>query len=491
MEARSEAIAGLEPAPLWEHFAALSNVPRPSKKEAQVLEYLKGLIGDMGYGFRQDAAGNIVVQKPASTGCEDAPVVILQAHVDMVCEKNAGTEHDFETDPIRLVRDGDWLTADGTTLGADNGIGVAAMLAVLEAKDLRHPPLELLFTVDEETGVTGAKELEPGFLAGSTMLNLDTEEHGAFYVGCAGGIDTAGTLQLVRVDPKDGTIAAELAVRGLKGGHSGCDIHLGRGNAIQELARLLSALMNSCPIQLAHISGGDKINAIPREAHAVFLIKEKDFESALDESDLLIEALPDDMFEREPDLCIDDGYCECDGRPVSVEDTRRIVELLASIPHGVIQMSEDIPGLVQTSTNLAAVTVAGGVLEIRTSQRSSVAAELRDIAHIVEARMTAAGMAVRHGSGYPAWQPDLSSPLLAVAKETYRSLFGDDAQVKAIHAGLECGIIREKFPEMDMISLGPTIESAHSPGERVNIPSAGEFWQLLAGLLDRLAGDHN
>ncbi|NOY05434.1 MAG: aminoacyl-histidine dipeptidase [Chlorobi bacterium] len=480
-------LTDLQPEAIWRHFYGITRVPRPSKKEGKILDYLKKVISDLGYDFVQDETGNIVVRKPATPGYENAPTVLIQGHVDMVCEKNKGTEHDFDNDPIKAFVDGDWVKADGTTLGADNGIGMAAALAVLEAKDLVHPPMEFLFTVDEETGLTGAKGLKPGFLKADIMLNLDSEEDGTLYVGCAGGMDTAGIMKMNVVDVPAGYTPVEIMVSGLKGGHSGLDIHTGRGNAIKFLTRTLADLAQQVDLKLSTISGGSKRNAIPREAECIVYVPETSIETVLKRVQELNNIFLDEIRTVEPGLELTATKTEGNGKALSQTQCETLLDTLYALPHGVIKMSADIPGLVETSTNLATITQESDTITVGTSQRSSVETEKQDIVNQVIAVFRLAGLEVESGDGYPGWKPNMKSIALQYVKESYRDLFGEDPEIKAIHAGLECGLISEVFPNMDMISFGPTIQGAHSPEEKVSIKAVQRFWNLVVDVLQRIA----
>ncbi len=480
-------LTDLQPEALWRHFHGITRVPRPSKKEVKILDYLKKVISDLGYDFVQDETGNIVVRKPATPGYENAPTVLIQGHVDMVCEKNKGTDHDFDNDPINAFVDGEWVKAKGTTLGADNGIGLAAALAVLEAKDIVHPPMEFLFTVDEETGLTGAKGLKPGFLKADIMLNLDSEEDGTLYVGCAGGMDTAGILKTNIADTPAGYVPVEIMVDGLKGGHSGLDIHSGRGNAIKFLTRILSDLAQQVDLKLSTISGGSKRNAIPREAECVVYVPESSLETVVKRVRELNTIFLEEIKTVEPGLRVSANKTEGNGKALSQAQFETLVSTLYALPHGVIKMSADIPGLVETSTNLATVTQESDKIVVGTSQRSSVETEKQDIVNQVIAVFRLAELEIESGDGYPGWKPNMASAALQYVKESYKNLFGEYPQIKAIHAGLECGLISEVFPNMDMISFGPTIQGAHSPEEKVNIKAVRRFWDLVVDVLHRIA----
>jgi dipeptidase D len=436
----------------------------------------------------RDARGNVVVRVPATRGREGAPTVILQSHLDMVCEKNRDVVHDFERDPIRLRVVGEWVQATGTTLGADNGIGVAAALAAATDPAIAHGPLELLFTLDEETGLTGAKELDPSILAGKMLLNLDSEEDGAIFVGCAGGEDT-----LIDLTPKwtpipAGASSARLEITGLRGGHSGLNIVENRGNALKLLARILTAAMaEGIPFELASIAGGSKHNAIPREAEAV-LVLSADARTKLE----AVAACQLDGFRIEL-AKIDDGVrlawsaVPAPPRVLATADRDRLVRLMMALPHGVLGMSQDIPGLVETSSNLAVVAEHEGAIRVVTSSRSSVAPSLGSVLATVRSAAALAGARVTPKDGYPGWKPNMDSKALAVVREVYRTRWGKEPHVTAIHAGLECGLLGEKIPGLDMVSFGPQIEGAHSPDERVHVPSVERFWGALAETLDRLS----
>ncbi|MFB3904068.1 MAG: aminoacyl-histidine dipeptidase [Acidobacteriota bacterium] len=484
----SDALKGLQPALVWKYFGEIARIPRCSKSEGQVAAHVMQTARKLGLEARQDAAGNVLVRKPASAGREGAKTVVLQGHLDMVCEKNAGTVHDFTKDPIELVRKGEVLMANGTTLGADNGIAVATNLAIMEDRSLEHGPLELLFTIDEETGLTGAANLQPGFLTGKTLLNLDSEEDWAIYVGCAGGGDTIGTWSVVFEDVPRSFVPLTLTVKGLKGGHSGLEINAGRGNAIKILNRVLLRL-HDLGTRVSTIAGGNKRNAIPREASATVWVpagKEAEARRIVNEMNDTIRA---EYLVVDPDLRISAGQSAEGGRRVvPKEQQEKILRGIAALPHGVIKMSADVPGLVETSTNVAVIsTTPDGKIALATSQRSSVASEKQEISEMVASVFLLSGAGVEQGSGYPGWKPNLNSPALKLATQIYRELFGKECEVKAVHAGLECGIIGERYPGMDMISFGPTLEGVHSPDEKIYIASVEKFWKFLLEILRRLS----
>lgn len=482
-------VADLEPQALWKHFDDLLTIPRPSKHEEKARAYVIGAAERKGLRHREDAIGNVVVLKPASPGKEGAPAVVLQAHLDMVTEKNAGTVHDFFKDPILPRRDGEWVKATGTTLGADNGIGAATLLAVLDADDLVHGPLELLFTVDEETGLTGALDLDPAALdlKGRLLLNLDSEEEGTVTVGCAGGSTSLLTLPLESAPAPHGTVALDVKLSGLKGGHSGMEIHLQRGNASKLLARVLFAAVQQAPFHLAAFSGGNKHNALPREAAAQVIVPAASREAFQAVAEQEIAAIAAEIRAADPDVKLEVTESSTPRRVWTLAASRRVLDLLNALPHGVLTMSYDIPGLVETSTNLATVASTEDSLSILMSTRSSVASAMRSTKRRLRAIAELAGAEIEETEGYPGWQPDLTSPLLGRFQQVHHRLTGKDAEVLAIHAGLECGILREKFPEMKAISFGPIIQGAHSPDERVKIDSVGRFWELLKATLADLA----
>lgn len=482
-------VADLEPRPLWKHFDEILKIPRPSKSEERMRRYVLDLAGRKGLSHRMDATGNVVVEKPASPGKEGAPVVVLQSHLDMVTEKNSDVSHDFDRDPIRPRMDDGWVRATGTTLGADNGIGVAAMLAVMEADDLVHGPLELLFTVDEETGLTGVLALDPEAIAlrGRLLLNLDTEEEDKVTIGCAGGSATRLTLPLDAAWTPAGILALDIKVSGLKGGHSGTEIQLQRGNANKLLARILAAVLAETPLRLVSLQGGNKHNAIPREADARVALPA----DARDTLTRLVEheaaAIREELRPVDPDVRVDIAEAGSADQAWTEEVTRKAVSLLNTLPHGVLAMSQDIPGLVETSTNLATVT-ANGHLSVLMSTRSSVASAMRDARRRLRSYANLAGAEVEENEGYPGWKPDLASPLLAKFREVHQRVTGKDPELEAVHAGLECGVLGEKFPGMDRISFGPVITGPHSPDEGVRVDSVAPFYRLLVEMLGELAG---
>ncbi len=479
----SNAIEGLQPALVWKYFAEIAKIPRGSKHEEKISKYVVETAKKLGLAAKADKLGNVVVKKPASAGKERAKSVALQGHLDMVCEKNKNTVHDFSKDAIELVRKGNFMTANGTTLGADNGIAVATNLAIMEDKSLVHGPLEFVFTIDEETGLTGAAGLQPGFVESRTLMNLDSEEEGAIYVGCSGGRDTIGTWKSATDPSPAGAVAALLKVTGLKGGHSGLEIDKGRGNAVKIANRAVLALAELGG-RLTSIEGGDKHNAIPRETEAMVYVPAKQWDAAVAAVAAFNKVAKAEVATVEPGLVITlEKKGARKGKVLKRALQQKVCQTIAALPHGVLKMSADIPGLVESSTNVAAVHTTGRTVSVVTSQRSSVASELDEACLTVRAIIEMGGAAADTSDGYPGWKPDLGSTILKTAKATYQSLYGKQPEVKAIHAGLECGIIGERYPGMDMISFGPTLEGVHSPDERIHIDTVPKFWDFLLGIL--------
>ena len=449
----------LKPAGVFHYFDEICQVPRPSKKEEKMIAYLKAFGEKHKLETLVDEAGNVLIKKPATPGMENRKTVVLQSHIDMVCEKNNDMQHDFLTDPIETVIEGEWMKAKGTTLGADNGIGVATELAILADDSIQHGPLECLFTVDEETGLTGAFALKEGFMNGDILLNLDSEDEGELFIGCAGGIDSVAEFTYKEVDVPAGYFCCKVQVKGLKGGHSGGDIHLGLGNANKILNRFLSQTFRKYDMYLCEIDGGNLRNAIAPEVQAEYAVVDPTLQLVLESENACAKAIDKDT-------------------------TKRLLQSLYACPHGVYAMSQDIPGLVETSTNLASVKMKpGNVIRIETSQRSSTASSKQDIANMVRTVFDMSGAKVSFGDGYPGWKPNPHSEILEIAVESYKRLFGIDAKVKAIHAGLECGLFLDKYPSLDMISFGPTLQGVHSPDERMLIPTVDKFWKHLLEIL--------
>lgn len=480
-------IVNLEPQLLWKYFGIIASIPRPSKHEDRIIHYLVELALAEGLHVKRDYIGNLVIIKRATKGFENRKKVVLQAHVDMVCEKNSDVQHNFLEDKIKYYIDGEWVKAQGTTLGADDGIGVAAMLAILTDKTISHGPLECLFTVDEETGLTGAFEIRPKFISGNILLNLDSEDEGEIFIGCAGGVDTTASFR-IETEPCDpDSISYNIIVSGLQGGHSGDDIEKNRGNSVKILTEIVSEAVSRFQGRVIRFERGNLRNAIPREASANVVIpparKDEFREWFIKKQQSVIAAYR----ENEPFLKVELQTAEQPAFLLHEDLQQRLLGSLKACPHGVISWSREIKDLVETSTNLASVKFTDdNRITIATSQRSSVDTEKKAIASKVASVFLGYNAEIRQGNGYPGWKPDPGSEILHIAKDAYSQLFGNEPRVKAIHAGLECGLFLEKYPDLDMISFGPTIKGAHSPDERLNIPTVYKFWQLLTEILKNI-----
>jgi dipeptidase D len=481
----STVLAGVEPREIWKHFEALAAIPRASTKEAAARNHVLKLAADLGLKSIVDEAGNVVVSKPAYPGRESAPVTALQGHLDMVCEKNEETEFNFDTDGIRMVRKEDWLYADGTTLGSDNGVGVAAALAVMESKTIKHGPMEFVFTIEEETTLGGASAFKAGVLKAHYLLNLDNEEKGTLCIGCAGGLNTRARRK-VALQAAGAGAAFRVKVGGLKGGHSGVDIHLGRGNAVRILGGTLQLLLEQLPVELADLKGGSAHNAIPREASAI-LVTDAGNEAKI--KSIVAKFADDvrgDLGTFDPDLQITVEKAERPQKVVAAEDAKKVVDLIASLHHGVLAMSPVNPVLVQDSTNVATVGLKDGVVEIVTSQRSAIEGSKNIAKRLVATSCRLAGFEVEHSSNYPGWKPEPNSDIVRKSKAVFEEMYGTTPELIAMHAGLETGVLGVNYPKMQMISFGPQIEHPHSPAERVQISSVAEFWKYLTAVLEKL-----
>ena len=482
----SDSFNGLKPENLWKHFGEMLKIPHGSGNEKALGDYVLGFAEEVGLEAERDAVGNVIVRKPASEGHENAVGVILQGHLDMVCEKNSDIDFDFSNDAIQPVREGDWITAQGTTLGADNAIGLAASMAIMEDGSLEHGPLEFLFTVEEETGLTGANQIQPGFLKGRKLLNLDSEDEGEFTIGCAGGADTLITLPLQRGENGVGDCYT-IKMSGFKGGHSGVDINLGRANAIKVLGRILWETSRKVPFQLIGVNGGNLRNAIPRETSADVLIEKDHFEAFQKAAAEVFAAVQFEYKVVDPDAAMDIAESEALDMTALTEGSKKnLIDLLFTTPHGVIAMHSEMTDLVETSSNLAVIKTHDDKAEIICSTRSSIASSLEATRNLIVALGDLIGAKVDLEEGYPGWTPNLASPLLKTMKEIYKNKYGVEPKVAAIHAGLECGIIGEKFDGMDMISFGPTIKFPHSPDEKVEVNTVDKFWDFLLKVLEEL-----
>ena len=480
-------IKDLQPALLFDIFDQINQVPRPSKKEEKIRQFLLDFAAKHGIEAKTDAIGNVAMRIPATPGCEDAPTVVLQGHMDMVCESN-DKSFDFENNPIKTIVEGEWVRADGTTLGADNGIGVAAGLAVCVDKTLVHGPVECLFTVDEETGLTGANNLGEGMITGSMLVNLDSEDDAEVFVGCAGGVDTTCEFHFEPVATPAGLHFLKLDVANGLGGHSGCDIHLGRANANRLVARFLWAQQQKHELALAEILGGNLRNAIPRAAHAIFGVKAEDKDQIVAEFNQYVADVKAEFAGVEDAMTLTLTTADAPATCIDPTTARNLIAALYAAPNGVIGMSRDLEGLVETSTNLASIKLLpDNVILVTTSQRSSVESCKWDIARRIEAIFALAGAKVTHGDGYPGWKPDMNSRLLQLASDAYEELYGIRPAVKAIHAGLECGLFKLNHPHLDMVSFGPTLQGVHSPSERMHIPAVQRFWGQLTLLLEKIS----
>lgn len=479
-------LASLQPEPVWRHFDAICAIPHPSRHEDAIRRHLVELGARLGLPTTVDSVGNVIITKPATPGLEDRQPLCLQAHMDMVPQKRPDIAHDFLTDPIRPLVSGDVVKATGTTLGADNGIGLAAILAVLEATDLVHGPIEALITVNEEAGMTGAKGLAPGLLRSRLMLNLDGENEVELCIGCAGALDTLVSLPAPEEPVPPGHVAFELEVGGLRGGHSGIDINLGRANAVVLTARLLWQAMRALPIRLAALEAGSLRNAIPREGRAVVTVPAERAEDLVQQVEAAAATLGREFSHADPAIRISIRACDLPATVAEAGAAGRFVQALFACPNGMMYMSPDVPGLVETSSNLGVARLAGGTASVVTLQRSAVDSRKEELAGRIASVFTLAGATAEHANGYSGWRPNAASPLLAVMKRTFSEVTGREAEVTATHGGLECGIIMGAYPDLDAVSLGPTIRFPHSPDEEVDIASVGRFWTYLGAVLERV-----
>ena len=476
----------LKPANVWRYFAEIMQIPRPSKHEEKISAYLEKFGKDHGFETLRDELGNVLIRKPATAGYENVPMVCLQSHMDMVCEKNGDKQFDFLTDAIQPIVDGEWLTADGTTLGADDGIGVATALAILDSTDIEHGPIEALFTVDEETGLTGADGLSDSWLKSEILLNFDDEDEGEYCIGCAGGIDTTVAIDYTLRPCPAGEQAFRIKVSGLKGGHSGDDINKGLACANKLLARILWNATEQCKVGLAQIDGGNLRNAIAREAWADIVCADDFVPQFRQLVSTMAEHLKFEFRSTEPDMKVELLPIALPAQLLDRTTQYNLLNVLLACAHGVLAMSREIPNFVETSTNLASVKMRDGQIHIATSQRSSVESAKMAAAQKIEATFRMIGAHVTHGDGYPGWTPNPDSRILKVAVDVYRNMYGKEPVVRAIHAGLECGLIGQKYPKMDMISYGPTLRGVHSPDERIEIRTVEMFWNQTLAILKAL-----
>ncbi len=477
-------LSHLNPAAVWVYFEEICKIPRLSKNEEKIRRYLLDFASANNLKAKEDETGNILITREASPGMEGSKTLVLQSHMDMVGEKNAGHPHNWTTDPIVPQLKGEWVTASGTTLGADDGIGIASQMAILTDKDLVAGRIECLFTVDEESGMTGALNLDPGFFEGRTLINLDSEDEGILFIGCAGGLDTVGTLKAERITTAPGSQGLAVSVTGLRGGHSGDEIHKGFGNSVKIMNRLLLSLSEKFSIGIDRFDAGNLRNAIPREAFATIAVDGDKKNMVTKEIASLSRMIRDEFGDLEKDLKISVEETDTPATLLNEESRKKLLEILSCCPHGVLAWSKEMEDLVETSTNLASVKfVDEDLIKIVTTQRSSVEPAKHEAAGMVRACLSLAGAEVLHSDGYPGWEPSLKSEILRLTRESYVRLFGREPLVRAIHAGLECGLIFRKYPGIDMISFGPTIRGAHTPEEKIDIKTVAMFWDLLTDVI--------
>lgn len=476
-------IKALEPKGIWKHFSNLNAVPRASKKEEQVIQFMMDFGHALGLETMKDHIGNVIIKKPATVGMEHKVTVVMQSHLDMVHQKNANVEFDFSTEGIKMIYDNDWIMADGTTLGADNGIGVATIMAILESTDIEHPAIEALFTIDEETGMTGAFELKGGLLSGGIMLNLDTEDDNELTIGCAGGIDitAAGSYKM---QDNSAEKSFKLAVTGLSGGHSGMDIHKGLGNANKIMNRMLYQLDEMHGIRISEVDGGGLRNAIPRESFAIF--SHSDASSVEQAIENISPAIISEYNLTDPDLTISLEEVTVSNEVLELSFQKQLLQTIYVCQNGIFRMSPDVDGLVQTSNNLARVLVKDGAFQILCLTRSSVESEKEDLVRTISSGFQMLGADISAGGAYPGWTPKPEAPIVKLMTEIYQNKFNEDPHVNACHAGLECGILGQNYPDMDMISFGPNIRGAHSPDEKVQVSSVQKFWGYLLNVLEEI-----
>jgi len=479
----SKEIRQLEPTQLWNKFADLNAVPRPSKKEERVIAFMKNFGKSLGLDTIEDAVGNVIIKKPATAGMEHRTTVVMQSHLDMVHQKNSDTVFNFDTQGIDMYVEGDWVKAKGTTLGADNGLGVATIMAILESTNIAHPAIEALFTIDEETGMTGAMGLKGGLLSGGILLNLDTEEDDEIGVGCAGGIDVTATRTYTEEETPEFKIGFKINVKGLQGGHSGMQIHEGLGNANKIMNRLLFDGFENFGLRISEIDGGSLRNAIPRESKAIVAIDAMHEDAFLLETQHLVNTIKTEYKTMEPDLEVTISKCDTPKNIMDLGVQEGLTRAIYAALNGVYRMSADIPDLVETSNNIARVIVKNGAIKIGCLTRSSVESSKIDLANSLRATFELTGCEVEYSGDYPGWTPNMDSAILKVMAKLYEDLNGTKPHVAACHAGLECGILGQNYPEMDMISFGPNIKGAHSPDERAQISSVQKYWRFVLEIL--------
>ncbi|WP_394145425.1 aminoacyl-histidine dipeptidase [Vibrio atypicus] len=479
-------ISNLSPAPLWQFFDKICSIPHPSKHEEALAQYIVGWAKEQGLDVRRDPTGNVFIKKPATAGMENKKGVVLQAHIDMVPQKNEDTDHDFTKDPIQPYIDGEWVTAKGTTLGADNGMGMASCLAVLASNEIKHGPLEVLLTIDEEAGMTGAFGLEAGWLEGEILLNTDSEQEGEVYMGCAGGIDGEMSFDISREAIPAGFVTRQLILKGLKGGHSGCDIHTGRGNANKLVARFLAGHAQELDLRLIEFRGGSLRNAIPREAFVTVAVPAENEAKLAELFEFYTNLLKTELGKVETDIVSFNEAIETDSLVLSVADQQRFIAALNAYPNGVIRMSDEIEGVVETSLNVGVITTEENQIQVLCLVRSLIDSGRQQVEGMLTSVAELAGAQIEFSGAYPGWKPDADSEIMAIFRDMYEGIYGHKPNIMVIHAGLECGLFKEPYPNMDMVSFGPTIKFPHSPDEKVKIDTVALFWEQMVALLEAI-----
>ncbi|USD40527.1 aminoacyl-histidine dipeptidase [Vibrio sp. SCSIO 43135] len=479
-------ISNLSPAPLWQFFDKICSIPHPSKHEEALAQYIVSWATEQGLEVRRDPTGNVFIKKPATAGMENKKGVVLQAHIDMVPQKNEDTDHDFTTDPIQPYIDGEWVTAKGTTLGADNGMGMASCLAVLASNEIKHGPLEVLLTVDEEAGMTGAFGLEAGWLEGEILLNTDSEQEGEVYMGCAGGIDGSMTFDIAREALPSGYVTRQLTLKGLKGGHSGCDIHTGRGNANKLVARFLAGHAQELDLRLVEFRGGSLRNAIPREAFVTVAVPAENEAKLAELFSYYTDLLKEELGKVETSIVSFNEAIESASEVIAVADQQRFIAALNVCPNGVIRMSDEIEGVVETSLNVGVITTDASKITVLCLVRSLIDSGRSQVEGMLTSVAELAGAQIEFSGAYPGWKPDADSEIMAIFRDMYEGIYGHKPNIMVIHAGLECGLFKKPYPNMDMVSFGPTIKFPHSPDEKVKIDTVALYWEQMVALLEAI-----
>ena len=480
------ALTQLYPQPLWQWFEQICAIPHPSKHEHALSQHIQQWAKAQGLAVVEDKVGNLIIRKPATAGMENCKIVVLQAHIDMVPQKNADKVHNFETDPIEAYVDGDWVKARGTTLGSDNGIGMSSALAVLGSKDIKHGPLEVLLTIDEEAGMTGAFGLEAGYLDAEILINTDSEQEGEIYMGCAGGVDAQISVPMSWQAPEQSNASFSLTMSGLKGGHSGVNIHLGRGNANKLLARFLFKYSDELALELVSFSGGSLRNAIPREANVQFMLPVENIDALKQAIESFQALVREELAVADPGMLLSLATIDAPTKVMGEEAQNTLIDLLHACPNGVMRMSDEVEGVTETSLNIGVISTEDESVEILCLIRSLIDSGREEITGMLTALSNLSGASIDLSGAYPGWKPDTSSPVMAIVRDTYNDIYKKDPTVMVIHAGLECGLFKEPYPLMDMVSIGPTIRYPHSPDEMVNITTVGQYWELLLAVLERI-----